>query len=447
MSLALDDWDTMLAGTPFVAYCYAYPHKTAYRPFAPPRPLSHLWRDESRESLFLYIHVPFCEYRCGFCNLFTQSQPSASAATRYLDTLRREAEAVAESLGDTSFARLAIGGGTPTQYSVEQLDELFGIAASLGAQTLPTSCEASPATLTAEKLQLLRERGVTRLSLGVQSFDESDAKSLGRPIRRGELDHALELIQAIRPPVVNLDLIYGAESQTVESWLATIDEAVSHGPEELFLYPLYVRPLTGLMGRGVGESGGGGWEERDDRTRLYLAGRDRLLEHGYRQCSMRMFQRGVEPSGEPEYRCQADGMVGLGCGARSYTRRLHYSREYAVSSSAVAGILADYLTRDRAAFSSVDYGFELNEDEQRRRWLILSLLQADGLELAGYRRRFHGDSLGDFPQLLGLVERGLAELSEERLRLTPLGLAWSDAIGPRLYSQSVSQRMEAYTWR
>lgn len=75
----------ILGDTPFVSYAYSYPHKTAYRPLEQPRPLREVWRNECRESLFLYLHVPFCEFRCGFCNLFTIANPAAGWTQRYVD--------------------------------------------------------------------------------------------------------------------------------------------------------------------------------------------------------------------------------------------------------------------------------------------------------------------------------------------------------------------------
>jgi oxygen-independent coproporphyrinogen-3 oxidase len=291
--------------------------------------------------------------------------------------------------------------------------------------------------LTAEKLALLRERGVDRLSLGIQSFNPRDAHAMGRPQTTDDVRRALELLRDAGFPTVNLDLIYGGSTQTRVSWLATIEEAIAFGPQEMYLYPLYVRPLTGLEKRGQ-------WD--DQRLALYRAGRDRLLESGFQQVSMRMFERGSASDG-PAYCCQDDGMVGLGCGARSYTRGLHYSREYAVRSATVAGILASYLRRGEREFGQVEHGFRLDGDEQRRRVLILSLLQASGLERAHYARRFQRDALDDFPQLLALVERGLAELDDERLQLTAAGLERSDAIGPWLYSPAVRRRTEEYTWR
>ena len=138
-----------------------------------------------------------------------------------------------------------------------------------------------------------------------------------------------------RHPALNLDLIYGLPGQTVPSWLTSIGIAIAHEPEELYLYPLYVRPLTGLARRGKG-----GGEGEDLRAACYAEGRDMLVSAGYEQVSMRMFRRRrfAAKSG-PVYCCQDDGMLGLGCGARSYTRALHYSREFAVGREGVTDIL------------------------------------------------------------------------------------------------------------
>ena len=89
----------------YAGYTYAYPHKTAYRPL-PPRPLKEVWAEEDRSRLFLYVHVPFCEMRCGFCNLFTLAHPPRSLVVAYLDALARQAETVAAALGPFRAVRL-----------------------------------------------------------------------------------------------------------------------------------------------------------------------------------------------------------------------------------------------------------------------------------------------------------------------------------------------------
>jgi oxygen-independent coproporphyrinogen-3 oxidase len=428
-----------LLGSPYQGYAYAYPHKTAYRRLEPPRPLAEVWAGERRDALFLYVHVPFCGMRCGFCNLFTQANPHDASVPVYLDALRTQAAAVHDCLGDASFARLAVGGGTPTYLSEHQLAEVFDVAAFMGADlgSIPAGVEVSPETLTPGKLALLRERGVTRVSIGVQSFVEEEVRASGRPQRTADVEQALGALRAAGFPTLNIDLIYGLPGQTVATWLHSLECALRYRPEELYLYPLYVRPLTGL-GRSRRA-----WD--DVRLACYRAGRGRLLSEGYEQVSMRMFRRfdaGAEAG--PVYCCQDDGMVGLGCGARSYTRGLHSSTEYAVGASSVRDILRDYAARDAVSFARAEHGFALDEDEQRRRFLLQALLQTDGLERARYARRFDSNVLADFPELRELAELGLATITASRLRLTPAGLERSDAVGPWLFSERVRQLMEGH---
>jgi oxygen-independent coproporphyrinogen-3 oxidase len=161
-----------------------------------------------------------------------------------------------------------------------------------------------------------------------------------------------------------------------------------------------------------------------------------------------MFRRcpAVDESG-PVYCCQTDGMLGLGCGARSYTQSLHYSYEYAVGSKAVRGILNDYISRDSHSFSNVDYGFRLDDDDQRRRHLIMSLLQCEGMISSDYVARFGTKPVEDFPMLLDLVDSGLMRITDERIELSESGIEYSDAIGPWLNSATVRKLEASYQWR
>ena len=340
---------------PYQSYVYAYPHKTAYHPLADRPALRGLWADEPKDALSLYLHIPFCEVRCGFCNLFTRIGAPDGLTTAYLDALERQAGAVSEALGDGArFAAAAFGGGTPTFLEAAELERLCDIAEKrMGADlaAVPLSVEASPATATADRLAVLAARGTTRLSLGVQSFVDTEARSAVRPQRRADVEAALTRIREAGIPVLNIDLIYGIDGQTERSWLRSLDAALAWHPEELYLYPLYVRPLTGLGRKGAAESEEE-WDAR--RLRLYRLGRDHLLARGYEQVSMRMFRRADAPAtGGEDYACQTDGMIGLGCGARSYTSGLHYSFDYAVDMREIRGIIDDYVSRPAADFGRV----------------------------------------------------------------------------------------------
>ncbi|MGW0784428.1 STM4012 family radical SAM protein [Streptomyces sp. NPDC002913] len=443
---------------PYRSYVYAYPHKTAYRPLdghpAGRPPLSELWAGERKDALSLYLHIPFCEVRCGFCNLFTRIGAPDELTTRYLDALDRQATAVRDALGDgepVRFAAAAFGGGTPTFLTAGELERLCDIAEKrMGAdlRAVPLSVETSPSTATADRLSVLADRGTTRISIGVQSFVDAEARAAVRPQHRSEVEAALGRIRDARIPVLNIDLIYGIEGQTEASWRTSLDAALAWRPEELYLYPLYVRPLTGLGRLGTGADGpkdpDAAWDEQ--RLRLYRAGRDHLLAQGYEQVSMRMFRRADAPQAGPDdYACQTDGMIGLGCGARSYTSSLHYSFDYAVEMREIRGIIDGFTTTED--FSRAEVGRYVDGGEARRRHLLQSLLQAEGMRPAEYRERFGTDPYEDFPAELALfTARGW--LDEEAcpvlLRLSPEGLAHSDALGPELFSPEVRAAMAAY---
>ena len=437
-----------LEGTPYDAYVYAYPHKTAYGPLEPARRLDEVWHDEDRSALFLYVHVPFCEMRCGFCNLFTTPKPAEDVVARYVDVLERQARRVATALGHASYARFAIGGGTPTLLDAGALARVLDAAERImGADLahIPGSVETSPETCTPARLKVLRDRGIDRISIGVQSFFESESAAVNRPQKNAELRAALGAMRDAGFPVLNVDLIYGLPGQTLVTWERSLRAALEWRPEELYLYPLYVRPATTLSKRRLD------WD--DERLAMYRLARDLLAAEGYEQRSMRMFQRAAPASGAtsgtnaPVYCVQDDGMVGLGPGARSYTRRLHYSTEWAVGARGVRDILDAWLHETDDGFDVARWGFELDGDEQRRRWVAYSLFVADRLDLATYRERFGTEVLADLPFLADLLAAGAATRAGDAIRLTPLGIERSDTIGPWLYSANVRSRMRAFDLR
>lgn len=453
-----------LDGSPYQGYLYTYPHKTAYRRLDPAPTLREIWADEPTTGLFAYVHVPFCDQRCGYCNLFTTANPRQDTVARFLRQVRLEAQAARDALEaagrPVSFADAAIGGGTPTYLDAAGLSDLIDAMDLLAGAPLGRtgfSVEASPSTVSADRLKVLVERGATRISIGVQSFVDAEVRSAVRRQHVSEVENALTEIRAAGigaggVGVLNLDLIYGIEGQTPRSWEASLRRALAWEPEEIFCYPLYVRPLTGLERRAGGrrgvahgqDVGDRAWDER--RMAMYRVAVEMLTDAGYRQESLRMFRRRDLVSVEAPYCCQDDGMIGLGAGARSYTRRLHYSHDYAVELRHVRGVLAEYL--DAEDLGVARFGVRLDGDEQRRRWLIRTLLVVDGVDLPSYAARFGGAGPeDDVPQLGELVERGWAERSPNRFRLTAEGLAHADAIGPWLASPRVRAAMESAALR
>ena len=308
-------------------------------------------------------------------------------------------------------------------------------------QHVPTSVEASPDTASADRLQVLADHGVRRISLGVQSFLSAETGRFGRPQNARNVLAALERIRRAAFSVLNIDLMYGGSTQTRESWLHSLRAALQFQPEELYLYPLYVRPETGLAGVGR--------EREAHRTDLYRAAVDLLGEQGYEQASLRCFRlpavaESATLTASSDYACQRDGIIGLGCGARSYTQSLHYSNRFAVSQAGVRAIVRSWIAQSDVELGLATHGIRLNDEERQRRFVILSLLQAIGLTVAEFKGRFPAGDLNRFTGLAELAERGWLVRRPDRIVLTPIGLQNSDVVGPLLYSESVRRRLAEF---
>ena len=416
----------------YVSYMYSYPHKTAYRTLTPPVSLSpYLERLEGREAS-LYFHIPFCAHKCGYCNLFSQQCCDAERISLYLHTMRRQAEQLSVAAQGLKFTSFAVGGGTPLILDEGQLEELFCLAELFGVHPsrVFTSVETSPEYTQKSVLRQLRARGVERLSMGVQSFNETELKKLKRRPGLGTVVGALENIVEAGFPQFNLDLIYGIEGQTVESFMRSLNTALTYRPNELFIYPLYVRPGTRINVRSTDDIG----------YAIYKSARELLVGQGFVQTSMRRFVR--RETTETEFSCGDEVMLSCGAGGRSYLGNLHYATPYAVRQQAIADEIDHYIrTTD---FMTAANGFLLSTEEMQIRFIIKNLMYHRGVDLAESEKRF-----GEKPDrnlFREFTDRGWIEETGRIVRLTEEGMAYSDYIGHAFISPVVRKLMSEYVY-
>ena len=416
----------------YVSYMYSYPHKTAYRTLTPPVSLSpYLERLEGREAS-LYFHIPFCAHKCGYCNLFSQQCCDAERISLYLHTMRRQGEQLSVAAQALKFTSFAVGGGTPLILDEGQLEELFCLAELFGVHPsrVFTSVETSPEYTQKSVLRQLRARGVERLSMGVQSFNETELKKLKRRPGLGTVVGALENIVEAGFPQFNLDLIYGIEGQTVESFMRSLNTDFTYRPNELFIYPLYVRPGTRIDVRSTDDIG----------YAIYKSARELLVGQGFVQTSMRRFVR--RETTETEFSCGDEVMLSCGAGGRSYLGNLHYATPYAVRQQAIADEIDHYIrTTD---FMTAANGFLLSTEEMQIRFIIKNLMYYRGVDLAEYEKRF-----GEKPDrnlFREFTDRGWIEETGRIVRLTEEGMAYSDYIGQAFISPVVRKLMSEYVY-
>ena len=206
-------------------------------------------------SAGLYVHVPFCVTRCGYCD-FNAYAGLDHLRSRYVAALVREAELAAPEWSREAFVSVFLGGGTPTTLDVEDLQALLSRLRSTVdvAPDAEVTIEANPDTVDRVKLSGLLDAGYTRLSMGAQSFDRAVLASLERLHDPDSVRRAMHAARAGGYANVNLDLIYGANGETLESWERTLRVTVDLQPEHVSAYALTIEqstPLGRKVQRGV----------------------------------------------------------------------------------------------------------------------------------------------------------------------------------------------------
>lgn len=416
---------------PYVQYMYSYPHKTAYGPLSGIRLEDYIQRlSEGQNSL--YFHIPFCQSKCGYCNLFSVTGQSDDFMSAYVDTMERQAEQLRNILPEgTDFSDLTLGGGTPLLLSEKLLQRVFSIAREqMGFEGKTIIVETSPAQTTEEKAAVLIQNGVTRVSMGVQSFYDEELRTLNRRHRAEQVHQAARILKKSKFPCINLDLIYGIPGQTVESLLDSAEQAAAYEPEEMFVYPLYIKKGTFLAERAT--------VHPENVYEMYRELRDFLKTKGYKQLSMRRFVK--NPDNQNRGSCGYENTISIGCGGRSYIEDLHFSTPFSVGQRGCMDILRQYM--GKREFLEVTHGYLLSEEEMRRRYVIKNILFCCGIDKKEYRSRFDSEPERDYPLLTEWIRDDLAVADSSKIRLTERGISLSDFLGPKLISEEVREKME-----
>jgi oxygen-independent coproporphyrinogen-3 oxidase len=197
---------------------------------------------EATVPLGLYLHIPFCRKRCHFCYFRVYTDKNAQEVAQYLDVLAREWELYAQrpALAGRPLNFVYFGGGTPSFLSTQQLEGLVKrlTAISPWKQAEEITFECEPGTLTPAKLSAIRRMGVTRLSLGVESFDDRILELNGRAHRSAEIGDAYRSARSLDFPQINIDLIAGMLGETDENWRESVEKTLELEPDSVTIYQM-----------------------------------------------------------------------------------------------------------------------------------------------------------------------------------------------------------------
>jgi oxygen-independent coproporphyrinogen-3 oxidase len=399
------------------------------------------------EPFAIYIHVPFCTSKCGYCD-FNSYAGQESLIPAYTEALVREACLWAPRCEGLRAETVYFGGGTP---SLMPLPDLDGIVAELRrrfdvAPDAEVSLEANPGTVNLDYLRGLRGLGVNRLSLGVQSFDDGELAALDRIHSAEDARGAFVAARRADFDNVSLDLIYGLPRQTLAHWRRILEEALALAPEHLSLYALTVEEGTPLADDVA--SGRVPEPDPDVGADMYAWTEERLAAAGYEHYEISNWAR-------PGFRCRhnlaywRNGLwLGLGAGAHSHLRpdgeqgtrqRAQRFANAASIGSYVELVDESWAARRRngegpapASMRQVTFRESGDAALEKADTLILGLRLNEGVNPAEWQARFGSELEADYERPLTELEGlGLLERSDGVLRLTPRG---------RLLANEVFQR-------
>ncbi len=258
------------------------------------------------QPLGAYVHIPFCAHRCHYCAFATWTDRD-HLIVDYLDAVVRHAS---RTIGDGEFTSVFVGGGTPTRVPAERLAMVLdALPTAPGAEV---TVEANPDDVTAAGLTVLREAGLNRVSLGVQSTRGHVLASLGRTHHPDHVARATAAVREAGIGSLNLDLIYGAAGETVEDWAATVTDAVAIGPDHVSAYALTVEAGTPLAADPARHP------DDDDQADKYVVADDILTAAGLANYEISNWARpGAECRHNLLYWSQGD-YLGFGCAAHAH---------------------------------------------------------------------------------------------------------------------------------
>lgn len=248
----------------------------------------------------LYVHVPFCAKKCGYCAFYSEAS-EGQITGRYVEALIRELEWVA---GDCSLETVFFGGGTPSLLSLRHWGAILGALERHGLSgAAEWTVECNPATVSADKARLLRDHGVNRISMGVQTLDEGLLERLGRVHTRDMVFRSYDILRAAGFENINLDLMFAIPGQTLKVWDATLDEIFAMGSEHLSCYEVIYEEDTPLYSQlQAGEF------DVDESLACGMYDRllDRAAERGFRQYEVANFARNRQGDGpeDPSLACR-----------------------------------------------------------------------------------------------------------------------------------------------
>jgi putative oxygen-independent coproporphyrinogen III oxidase len=359
-----------------------------------------------------YLHIPFCEHICHYCDfnkVFLKGQP----VDQYLEALEQEMILTLQKYPTNGLETIFVGGGTPTSLNEKQLERFCeSITRNLPmSNNLEFTFEANPGDLTKGKLQILKDAGVNRLSLGVQTFNDELLKSIGRVHRAKDVYQTVENAKSVGFKNISIDLIFSLPTQTVTDFKESLKEAFTLDIQHYSAYSLIIEPKTvfyNLLQKGKLPTPG-----EDAEAAMYELLMEEMEQHGYSQYEISNFSKpGYESKHNLTY-WNNDYYYGFGAGAHGYVNGWRRSN---------AGPLKKYMEQIADGNLPIFQEHQTSKAEQIEEEMFLGLRKTDGVSISHFIEKFDMDPLQIFEkEISALIAKKWIEVNKDNIYLTKTG--------------------------
>lgn len=380
----------------------------------------------------IYIHIPFCERKCTYCN-FNTTDFFDDLAARYIESVIREiryrGELLSENGDKLSVDTIYFGGGTPSIVEAEQLAQLIEACRSAFqvAEDSEITIEINPSTIARKKIEDWLSAGINRASVGVQSFIDNELVSLSRTHTSDRARATVKTLREAGFENISLDLIAGLPEQRLNDWEFNLDEALKLRPEHLSLYLLEVKEGTQLYAQL--KRGQRPRPDDDLAAEMYTRISDVMSSAGYEHYEISNFAllTGKDDSQASPLRSKhnlkywtASPFYGMGCGAHSFDGRARWINILKTET---------YIDSVTATGCAEAERRELSSEDRTSEALFMGLRLREGISLEEFQREYDLDVINQYrDELARLLEAGLIYITDRRLSLTQKGMLLSNEV-------------------
>mgnify|MGYP000430170910 CR=1 FL=1 len=364
--------------------------------------------------LGVYVHIPFCLAKCHYCD-FHSLVADAELVGNYLTAMAREIDYWARKVQPQLCTSLYVGGGTPTILSPQQLRWIIErlIEGFRFQPQFEFTVEANPGTITAEKLEVLAQLGVNRISLGCQAFQNHLLQCIGRVHDVQDIYKGVALIRAAGIQNFNLDLIYALPTQTMDEWQASLQYATELHPTHLSCYSLILEEDTPFFD--AYQRGDLILPSEETEAEMFAFTQEFLTRAGYRHYEISNFALPQRESRHNLNYWYNEPYIGIGSGAHGYYSNVRYS-----NTQNLQQYISTWIDRGQPLYA---YQEEINTDRAMDDTMMLGLRLIDGVSDARFQERFHCSYYDVYPQeIKRLIAQGLLEDKGGSICLTKQGI-------------------------